>query len=168
MQKINRKEKKRLAIIFGIILFIGLLVIGCSMFIDEAKDVVNQYAYGMKSSNAQKIVNLYKEDMIYESYGSKKEMIQDYEDMFNVLKEEHYIVESYEIDDKYKVYKGDELKKQVDSLVDYYGIEKNTIDEIRMYTVHFKCNDDGEKKNTKQDVIVAKIDNHWYYIGTEE
>ena len=167
MQKITRKEKKRLTIIFGIILFIGLLIIVCSIFIDDAKDVVNQFAYGMKTSNANKIVDLYKEEMIYESYDSKNEIINDYEEMFNELKEDHYIVESYHIENKYKVYEGEELKKQKDMLVEYYGIDKNTIDELRLYTINFECNDDGKKKNTKQNVIIAKIENNWYYIGSE-
>ena len=167
MQKITRKEKKRLTIIFGIILFIGLLIIVCSIFIDDAKDVVNQFAYGMKTSNAKRIVDLYKEEMIYESYDSKNEIINDYEEMFNELREDHYIVESYHIENKYKVYKGEELKKQKDMLVEYYGIDKNTIDELRLYTINFECNDDGKKKNTKQNVIIAKIENNWYYIGSE-
>lgn len=168
MQKITRKERKRLSIIFGIILFIGLLFIGCSIFIDNAKDIVNKYAYGMKTSNADKIVDLYKEEMIFESYKSKKEMVKDYKDMFKDLKDEHYIINSYEIDDDYKVYKDEEFKYQRDLLIEYYGIEKKEIEEIRLYTIYFDCNDDGEKKETKQGVIVAKIDSHWYYIGNEE
>ena len=167
MKKITRKEKKRLIIIFGVVLFIGLLLVLCRAFVDDARDVVRQYAYGMRTYNAEKIVDLYKEEMIFESYESRKDMVKDYEEMFQELKDDYYRINDFEINDNYKIYEGEELKYQKDKLKEYYGIEKKIVEEIRLYTITFDCNDDGEAKETEQSVLIAKMDGHWYYIGNE-
>jgi hypothetical protein len=167
MKKYTRKEKKRLFSIFGCVLSVGLLLIVCSFFMDGAKDVADQYAYGMKTFSAETIVDLYKEEMILESYNSKKEMIKDYEEMFEELKDDYYRIEDYEISDNFKIFKDEEFKYKQDQLYEYYGIDKKLIEQIRLYTVKYECNEDGEEKNTEQGILVARIDGKWYYIGNE-
>lgn len=167
MKKYTRKEKKKLFVLFGCVLSVGLLLIVFRFFMVGAKDVVDQYAYGVKTFSAEKIVDLYKEEMILESYESKKDMIKDYEEMFEELKDDYYRIEDYEISDNFKIYKDEEFKYKQDQLYEYYGIDKKLIEQIRLYTVKYHCNEDGEAKTTEQDILVAKIDARWYYIGNE-
>lgn len=167
MATISRKEKKIIIIVTGLVITLCFTILLLNFLLGGAKNIVSKYANGMKHFNAEKIVELYNDQMIKESYSSKKEMIKDYDEMFKYLKEDYYKINSYSISDNYKVYSGDEFDYKVDELVEHYNFKEKEIKEIRLYTVTFECMADGENKEVEHKVLVSKINGHWYYVGNE-
>ena len=165
MAKINRKEKKIMIVLTGVVVALCLIILLFNTLFGSAKNVVTKYAQGMKNFNSEKIVELYNDQMIKESYESAEEMIEDYDEMFKYLKDDYYKINSYTISDNYKTYEGDELEYQVNELVEHYNFKEKEIKEIRLYNVIFECDADGEAKEVEHKVLVAKINGHWYYIG---
>lgn len=167
MVTINRKEKRIIIIVTGAVIALCFIIMLFHVLFGGAQNVVSKYAQGMKHFNSEKIVELYNNQMIKESYSSEKEMIKDYDEMFKYLKEDYYKINSYSISDNYKVYKDDELDYKINELVEHYNFKEKEIKEIRLYTVTFECIADGESKEVDHKVLVAKINGHWYYIGNE-
>ena len=156
MATINRKEKRIIIIVTGVVIALCFIIMLFHVLFGGAKNVVSKYAQGMKHFNSEKIVELY-----------NNQMIKDYDEMFKYLKEDYYKINSYSISDNYKVYKGDELDYKINELVEHYNFKEKEIKEIRLYTVTFECMADGESKEVDHKVLVAKINGHWYYIGNE-
>ena len=153
-----------LIIVFSLcIIFIFYLV---SRF-GGAGGVVFDYAEGMQSFNSKKIVDLYFEDMLKESYESKAEMIEEFDKLFNDMRESSLKITKFDVDNNYKLYKASEYDYQKEILVKYYGIDENYISEIRGYVVTFYCVSGKEKKEVESNLIVAKIKKNWYLISTE-
>lgn len=164
-RKIN--EKKLIIFIMLVVIAIVIIIFGISMIFGGAKSVVNDYAKGMKNFDSKLIVNLYMDEMIKESYNSKDDMIEEYDSIFSDMKDSYYEIIKYTVKSDYKLYEDNELDYQIDQLEEYYKISPKDVKEIRRYTINFECNYDGELKDVENKVIVAKINNKWYLIGTE-
>lgn len=163
----NFNEKK--VVIFLIIILIVLIsiIFALSTIFGGAKMVANNYAKGMSNFDSKTIADLYIEEMILESYESKNAMIEEFDTLFQGMKDSYFQILKYDVDKNYKQYEGKELEYQKDVLVDYYKIDENEIKEIRRYSVVFYCSDDGENKEVETKLNIANIGNKWYLISTE-
>lgn len=160
-------EKKLMTLILIVIAVIVVLSFVISFLFGGAKGVARDYAKGMKNFDSKAIVDLYMYEMIEESYDSKEDMIEEYNIMFEDMKDSYYKITRYTVSSDYKLYEGNELDYQIDNLENDYKIDAKSIKEIRRYTVSFECNYDGEYKEVEHKLIIAKINNKWYLIGTE-
>lgn len=163
MSRINLSKKKILFVFFVLVILIFIFL---DFFITTPKEVVNNYAKGMKNFNSTAIVNLYMDNMVVESYDSKDDMIEEFDLMFEDLKGKDFIINSYKINKDYKKLSGDEFDYRIAQLEEYYKI-KSEIDELRIYNIDFKCSSNGETDKVEQVIIIGKIRFNWYLIGIE-
>jgi hypothetical protein len=166
MNKVTDKEKRMLLVILLIIVICFSVAILFNTY-GGARGVVVKYASGMKNSDSEKIVSVFHESMILESYENEKEMIEYFDSTFKEMEEEFYIIKKYKINDDYKQYEKDEISKIAKELNDYYKINEDDLTEVRRYKVSFEMLNDGEEETSETKIVVGKIKGKWYYIAAE-
>ncbi len=164
--KENIKTDKKLQIGTGIVVLVLVLFLLLGLM-NPSKSVAKKYAEAMLDYDAKAMVKLTHEDMI-DYYD---DMFDDYEEMleegFEELEDEDIEYKSYTIDGDYKKYDDKDLRKFAKQLDTIYDIDRDSVKEVRRYTIKFKIDNDGDKDTEKEKVLVAKIDGKWYFVGTE-
>ena len=166
MSKVTDKEKRMLLVIILIIVISFIVAILFNTY-GGARGVVVKYASGMKNSDSEKIVSIFHESMILESYDNEKEMIEYFDSTFKEMEDEFYIIKKYKINDDYKQYEKEEIDKIAKELNDYYKINENVLTEVRRYKVSFGMLNDGEEETSEMKIVVGKIKGKWYFIAAE-
>ena len=150
------------------IVLIFILLYTCLFFIntssDDAREVAIKYAKSFKNFDSERIVSVFHEKMILESYDSKDDMIEYFNQSFESLKKGNYKINSYSVSKEYQTYKEQKLGNFLDELNDEYGISKSSVKEIRCYTITFYIINDNNKSTSVQEAVIANIDGHWYYL----
>lgn len=160
-----KTDKKLWAGSAGVVVVIILLI--ALLFANPSKGVVKKYAEAMMDSDAEAIVKITHKEVI-DFYD---DMFDDYEDFlkdsFSELEDEDTVYKEYEIESDYKVLNKNKTEDYAEAWDDAYGIDEDSVKEIRRYTVKFKVSYDGERETVKEKVLVAKIGGKWYFIATE-
>ncbi len=164
--KENIKTERKLQIGTGIVVLVLVLFLLLGLM-NPSKNVAKKYAKAMVNYDAKTIVKITHEDIIdyYE------DIVDDYEEMieegFEELEDEDIKYKSYKVDGDYKKYDDKDLRKFAKQLDTLYDIDRDSVKEVRRYTIRFKVDNDGDKDTEKEKVLVAKIDGKWYFVGTE-
>lgn len=160
-----KTDKKLWAGSAGVVVVIILLI--ALLFANPSKGVVKKYAEAMMDSDAEAIVKITHKEVI-DFYD---DMFDDYEDFlkdsFSELEDEDTVYKEYEIESDYKVLNKNKTEDYAEAWDDAYGIDEDSVKEIRRYTVKFKVSYDGERETVKEKVLVAKIGGKWYFMATE-
>ncbi len=162
----NIKTDKRLwAGTAGVVVVIVLLI--ALLFVNPSKGVVKKYAEAMMDYDAEAIVKITHKEVI-DFYDDKFDDYEDFlEDSFSTLEDADTVYKEYEIDSEYKVLNKNKTEDYAEAWDDAYGIDEDSVKEIRRYTVKFKVSYDGERETVKEKVLVAKIGGKWYFMATE-
>lgn len=164
--KNNIKTDKRLwAGTAGVVVVIILLI--ALLFVNPSKGVVKKYAEAMMDYDAEAIVKITHKEVI-DFYDDMFDDYEDFlEDSFADLEDEDTVYKEYEIESDYKVLNKNKTEDYAEAWDDAYGIDEDSVKEIRRYTVKFKVSYDGERETVKEKVLVAKIGGKWYFMATE-
>ena len=167
MSNILKNQKTIMIIIPIAVVILCVMVLIVAKAFNGAGNVVNKYAQGMMEFDSKKIVSLYDNQMISESYDSREDMVKDYDEMFKYLKEDYYKINNYIIDSKYNKLEGKEFNSKLNELVEHYKYKKKDVEEIRLYKVTFECDVNGTIKEVEHNIFVSKIKGEWFYIGND-
>lgn len=167
MRNILKNQKTVMVIIPIVVVMICVVVLIAVKLFNGAGNVVTKYAQGMMEFDSEKIVSLYDDKMVSESYDSIEDMVKDYDEMFKYLKEDYYKINNYVIDSKYNKLEGKDFNSKLNELVEHYKYKKRDVEEIRLYKVTFECDVDGSIKEVEHNIFVSKIKGEWFYIGND-
>ena len=96
MRNILKNQKTVMVIIPIVVVMICVIVLIAVKLFNGAGNVVTKYAQGMMEFDSEKIVSLYDDKMVSESYDSIEDMVKDYDEMFKYLKEDYYKINNYQ------------------------------------------------------------------------
>lgn len=160
-----KTDKKLWAGTAGVVVVIILLI--ALLFVNPSKSVVKKYAEAMMDYDAEAIVKITHKEVI-DFYDDMFDDYEDFlEDSFADLEDEDTVYKEYEIESDYKVLNKNKTEDYAEAWDDAYGIDEDSVKEIRRYTVKFKVSYDGERETVKEKVLVAKIGGKWYFMATE-
>lgn len=161
----NDKKVLYISIGVGVITLLLVILFLVNVVFNPAKAVVRQYAKGMVKMDAEKIVELFHEDLLDNEYFDKDDMIDLMEDNFESLEDKDYFYKKFKIDNDYKKYDKDEVEEIAENLEELYDIDEKDVKEIRRYTVRFVVDNDGDNDDEKIKILVIKIKGKWYLFN---
>ena len=160
----NKGSKLLFFLMIGIIFLSGLTVLlinfimsNSSLSLDEA---LEKFRNGIIDKDASLIAETLHPNFIeiYEE-NSNNTYVDELQTMFDYIDER---IINYRIDYDYYTPTRSESNEFMEELDDYYDIDADSIEEIRLYdaTISFKY--DGEYEYVEDEVILFKINGGWY------
>ena len=149
----------------SVVLIVALLFVFLVLFKHPAYRVVDQYMKGVKTFDADMIMELYHEDIIDAIEEDDTDFEDELQDMLDEMEDgDVESVISYKII-SYVKYTDDQLEQATESLSEYTDIDEDEVEEIRSYLVSNVLDEDNDENVDSINVIVAKIEGKWYLIG---
>ena len=168
IEQIKKDKKVRNTFIFGagVTLLIVLVVFLIATSVKSpAYRVVDQYMKGMKTFDADMIMELYHEDIIDAIEEDDTDFEDELQDMLDEMEDgDVESVISYKII-SYVKYTDDQLEQATESLSEYTDIDEDEVEEIRSYLVSNVLDEDNDENVDYINIDVVKIEGKWYLLG---
>lgn len=168
IEQIKKDKQVRNTFIFGagVTLLVVLVVFLIATSVKSpAYRVVDQYMKGMKTFDADMIMELYHEDIIDAIEEDDTDFEDEFQDMLDEMEDgDVESVISYKII-SYVKYTDDQLEQATESLSEYTDIDEDEVEEIREYLVSATLDEDNDENVDYINIVVVKIEGKWYLLG---
>jgi hypothetical protein len=158
-------DKKLLAVCCAccvvVVVLLLALILGCC---NGPKKAVKSYAKGIVKMDEKKVCKSMHKNMIEEDYDDIDDCYDNFEELFDKMKDEEKNYKSYEITNK-KVLDKDDVEEMAEDLEEKYDISEKSLKKVVRFSVNFDAK--GSDNDQKVYIYVGKIKGHWYVIDQE-
>ena len=163
-----KKNNTKLYAIIGGAVLVVLILIGVLAGGGSVDSVVKKYADACVDFDAAKIVSVMHPKYI--EY-IEKNMDDDYKNVTEAVQavfddaEEDLDIKSYVIDEEVEEYTEEEMTLITATMKTTFDIEAESVKAIKVYTIEFTADYEGEEETEEVELLMVQVDNKWYVFG---